>query len=261
MIAALRFVETKCGVLPEWVKVQSKSTALRNIELFIKKHPLRVHRLAGSEPTLVVSFTSVGTKREVWPDLEFPNLASQGGRNHVLFISDKSRSWMNSPGLDEEISQCIADYCVKHQINRVVTLGVSMGASNALICGQNFPVDLTIALSPQYSVHPKILPDESRWTHFRNAISQWPYPAITELPRSPTKVFILHGDSEEEERHSRHFGRAHNVQHYILPGHNHKAVTRFDRTGPLRHLVKGLILNDQRCSDAALAELQAQKRV
>ena len=51
-----------------------------------------------------MSLAGFGRNRNQVPPMEFIGTASGGGVNHVLFVSDTSRSWMNGPGLAEMLS-------------------------------------------------------------------------------------------------------------------------------------------------------------
>ena len=69
--------------------------------------PLALSYLPGQGKTLVISLSGVGTKRWEQPPIEFFKMASQERQNHVLFVSDASRSWMNAPGLARQIVAAI----------------------------------------------------------------------------------------------------------------------------------------------------------
>jgi len=99
-------------------------------------HPLRIETAPGEGRRLMVSFTSVGKERDKWPPKEFVGLASQQGRNHVMCITDISRSWMNAPGMANRVVSHISDYVLEHSITEIMAIGTSMGAYNALVIGR-----------------------------------------------------------------------------------------------------------------------------
>lgn len=201
------------------------------------KHPLRIEATIGSSRTLIVSFTSVGTERDKWPPKEFIGIASQGGKNHVMCITDISRSWMNGDGLDRLIVTKISDYILDNGITNLMSLGMSMGGYNALLLGRMMPVQRVIAFTPQYSVHPDVVPEETRWLFFRKQIKKWPHREMNRLPKDPAKVFIFHGDSEDEKRHWKRYPGADNVKHYIFAGADHSFVGRLKKGHVLRKLI------------------------
>lgn len=195
------------------------------------QHPLRIEVTPGTGSRLVISMTSVGTARHKWPPREFVRLASQDGICHVLCVTDISRSWMNGDGLADVIVDTICDYALTHGITELVGVGTSMGAFNALILGLTLPFSRIIALTPQYSVHPDIMPDEPRWKFFRKQIAQWPYPKLDALPEVPCEIVMLHGDSAGELRHWRKIPTAPNLTHFILPNMDHNFPTQLRENG------------------------------
>lgn len=207
------------------------------------EHPLRIEAAPGSSRRLIVSFTSVGTERGKWPPREFVGMASQGGNNHVMCVSDISRCWMNSDGMDGKIVTAISDYVMDHGITSIMTIGTSMGAYNALVLGRKFPVDRVIAFAPQYSVHPDVMPDEDRWQWFIKQIKEWPHKEMKKLPRRPAKIFMFHGDTPDEQRHWKRFGVADNLTHYIFCGANHNFISNLKRDQKLNQIVRAAINN------------------
>lgn len=208
------------------------------------EHPLRIEAAKGSSRRLMISFTSVGQQRNKWPPKEFIGIASQQGKNHVMCITDISRCWMNSDGMDRKIVTTISDYILDNGITQLMTMGVSMGAYNALLLGRMMPVQRVIAFSPQYSVHPDVVPAEKRWWYFRKQITKWPHREMNKLPTDPAKVFIFHGDTEDEKLHWERYPGADNVRHYIFTGADHKFVERLKDGEVLRKITVAAI-NDK----------------
>lgn len=212
-------------------------------EMILDEHPLRIEAAKGSSRRLMVSFTSVGTEREKWPPKEFIGIASQQGKNHVICVTDISRCWMNAEGMARKVVTTISDYILDNGITNLMTMGVSMGAYNALLLGQMMPVQRVIAFAPQYSVHPEVMPDEKRWWFFRKQIEKWPHREMNKLPRDPAKVFIFHGDTADERMHWKKFPSAENVKHYIFSGADHNFVLRLKENDTLRKITVAAINN------------------
>ncbi len=167
--------------------------------------PLCVHYLEGNGTRLVVSFAGVGTRRHGPQPPEFLGAASGSGENHVLFISDTSRSWMNTPGLAASIVSLVEQFRQFHAITEVVAVGNSMGAFSALVLADLMPIATVVAIAPQYSMHPDLMPEETRWVYHRNKIENWIFPDVGALDRPDTAYFILHGGHDYERRHWRRF--------------------------------------------------------
>ena len=103
----------------------------RDPETIVHEGPLRIRRIAGRSRTLVVSCSDLGRKPKEPPPPQFFGMATQGGENHVLFISDESRSWLNAPGMAERIVATIEETAREIGAGHIVGLGNSMGATMA----------------------------------------------------------------------------------------------------------------------------------
>ncbi|MEM6407325.1 MAG: hypothetical protein AAF700_02790 [Pseudomonadota bacterium] len=204
-------------------------------------HPLRIEAAGGLTSRLLVSFTSVGNRRKTWPPKEFVRMSSLDGENHVICVTDISRSWMNGVGVAKRIQTVISDYILANRITEVMAIGTSMGAYCALVFGKMMPLTRIIAFAPQYSVKQDLMPEEPRWQWFRKNIETWPYPAIDALPKPPAKIYMFHGDSDGEQRHWRKMGRADNLKHYIFAGQDHNFVSGLKESSKLAKIVRAAI--------------------
>ncbi|SHF39203.1 hypothetical protein SAMN05444273_105384 [Litoreibacter ascidiaceicola] len=221
----------------------SDQKKLLEFTLLHDEHPLRIESALGESSRLIVSFTSVGTERDQWPPKEFVGLASQRGRNHVICITDISRSWMNSKGMANLIVTKISDYVLEHGITKVTAIGTSMGAYNALILGRKMPLSRIICFTPQYSVHPDVVPEETRWLWFRRRITSWPFKQMSKLPKPPVPIYMFHGDTPDEQMHWQRFPTAPNLKHYIFKGADHNFVGNLKGANTLRKIVAAAINN------------------
>ena len=206
-------------------------------------HPLRIETAPGEGRRLMVSFTSVGKERDKWPPKEFVGLASQQGRNHVMCITDISRSWMNAPGMANRVVSHISDYVLEHSITEIMAIGTSMGAYNALVIGRKMPFKRIICFTPQFSVHPDVLPEEKRWWFFRKQIEKWPHKQMAKLPTPPVPIYMFHGDTPDERMHWERMPEAENLRHYIFTGADHNFVTNLKGANTLRKIVLAAINN------------------
>ncbi|SFR35088.1 alpha/beta fold hydrolase [Litoreibacter janthinus] len=222
----------------------SEEKKLLEFSLLHDMHPLRIEAVEGETSCLIVSFTSVGQERDKWPPKEFVGLASQNGRNHVMCITDISRCWMNSNGMANLIVTKISDYVLENGITKIMAIGTSMGAYNALVLGRKMPLARIICFTPQYSVHPEVLPEEKRWWWFRKQITNWPHKQMDKLPKPPTPIYMFHGDTPDERMHWERFPTAPNLRHYIFRGADHNFVRNLKGSNTLRKIVVAAI-NDR----------------
>lgn len=220
--------------------------------------PLHLAHLEGEGDTLVLSFTGVGQPGEAVQGVEAARMASEDGKNHVMFIADASRSWMNGPGIVEGIRAAVARLCDRIKPRRLLTVGNSMGGSSALIFAGLHPVDGVLALSPQYSVNPVIVPWETRWHEFTEKIANWRFPSCPDLSRSQTKVVILHGRHAEERRHANLFRQGPSLSHYLMRGKDHLLARELKRRGLLQPIFSAFIAGDQDATHRAIVAAGGQ---
>lgn len=211
------------------------------IPLLFEKGPLRIRYLKGEGTDLVVSFSGVGTQRHSEPPPEFPGIASAQGQNHVLFVSDLSRSWLNGEGLASQILCCLNATASHIGAQRAVAIGNSMGGTMALHLSRLFEFDRVIAFTPQYSVLPGEVPEEDRWFFFRKQIKSFPFPRVEQLSPKTTRYFIFHGDEHRELAHAVRFPHAPGILHYIIPGTDHRVAAHLRDRGHLRPLMESLL--------------------
>ncbi|OZA01030.1 MAG: hypothetical protein B7Y02_17950, partial [Rhodobacterales bacterium 17-64-5] len=152
---------------------------------------LRVWRIAGQTRRLVVCFSGVGRggSRQPQPP-EFQRLSALVPRDHLLFIADPARSWLNRPGLIAEITQAIEAEAAAVEAKQVCTLGHSLGGFSALVIPAFTRVDVAVALSPQYAVDPAIVPTEARWQDLRAAIPAFAIGNADDYVRPDPRYFV-----------------------------------------------------------------------
>ena len=203
--------------------------------------PLVVDVVKGRSRTLVVSFAGVGQERDIAPPAEFFGSATQMGENHAIFISDADRSWMNTAGMADRLVNLIKVYQRQNDIDHTVLLGNSMGAFAAIVLADLIKVDAVIAFTPQFSAHPDLVPDETRWTPFRNAIKDWRFPDVGKMAQEGTAYYLFHGDAPSEVMHWEKFPMGDHISHYILQGGGHNVARLLQRRGKLRQIVHAAI--------------------
>lgn len=225
------------------------------IPLVYESGPLRIRYLKGQGSDLIVSFSGVGKQRSVEPPPEFPAIASADHQNHVLFVSDMSRSWLNGDGMADQILRCIQATADHVDAARVSALGNSMGGTMALHLSRYFDFEKVIAFTPQYSVRSDDVPEEDRWHYFRKRIHTFHFPKVEELRPEQTKYFIFHGDEDLELAHALRFPRRPGISHFILPGADHRLASDLHSSGVLAPLVDNILAGKTRRFRRQIADL------
>lgn len=200
-------------------------------------------RYAGSSDRLVVCLSGVGKQRGVMPPYELVNSATDGGRHSAIFVSDKTRSWLNAPKLAELIVFEIEKAQKLFQPSKTSAVGNSMGGFMALELSRYVDFSTTLAIVPQFSVKPSEVPDEKRWSFFRNAIDSYRFPRIEGLAAEGCNHFVIHGGDADEFRHWRRFPVQKNVKHMIVPKEDHRLAAKLKAKGKLNAVVSSAIEN------------------
>jgi len=207
----------------------------RDFETLVETPFYRIRYVKGCGNTLVISFASIGNRREEMPPDEFVGTITSDTSRHGVFVSDIRRSWMNDKEYRDAISGTLPDLIKRLGAHKVTAIGLSIGAFSALVAHRLFQVDAVLAFSPQYSVDDSIVPEETRWRHWTNQIEEFIYPTVEPL-QSRGKLYVLHGLESDLSQMVR-FPYQKNLNHYVFPELRHstvaKAIKDADKLVPL----------------------------
>ncbi|SMP35714.1 hypothetical protein [Shimia sagamensis] len=199
------------------------------LRTLVEDSVVRINHLPQKGSHLIVSFASIGKGWHLMPPDEFVGTISKMPNCSGLFISDMTRSWMNSSVLRNTVERVVNEVIAEFEIEKVTTLGLSMGAFSALVAPRLFPVDTAIALSPQFSVSREIVPSETRWRHWTKNIQDFHFPSV--LPISPMgRVVICHGLVDDYEQ-MKLFPQQDNVDHFVFPNARHAEIGKLIKKG------------------------------
>ncbi|TNF59402.1 MAG: hypothetical protein EP307_10530 [Rhodobacteraceae bacterium] len=194
------------------------------------------HRGAGDR--LVVCFSGIGRDETGPQGYEFARAATGGGRDHALFIADPNRTWLNGDGLVARIVGEIEKTVRDTGATEVVTLGHSMGGFSAAVIGAFTRVEVAVCLSPQVSVHPEIVPDETRWTNWRNRIATHRMRGVRDYLRDQTRYYTFFGQHVREAPQRDRFPLGDNIRFFVLPRTVHNTPQRMKGRGVLDQVVR-----------------------
>lgn len=217
-------------------------------------------RYAGTSDRLVVCFSGVGTERHEAPPFELLNSATVGGRHSALFVSDPTRSWLNAPNLLATILKQVKDAQRAFGTSKTVAIGNSMGGFMALELSRHIELVSVLALAPQYSVDPAVVPEETRWEFFRKMITSFEVPCIADLPEDRGIYYVVNGGTVDEHMHWHRFPVQTNLKHYIMPRRNHKLASAIKAEGMLKQVVQEAVENRSAQLGKTLRGLGAIKR-
>lgn len=158
--------------------------------------------------------------------------STRSGNAATIFVTDKTRSWFNA--LDaEHVVDLLAPHVAGQRIN---TLGNSMGGFGAIWITRYLPVSTALAFAPQFSMHPDIAPDETRWPVARANISSWRYPSLDGHFMPGTRYVTISGATGDQVQW-RLLPALSNARHYILGDADHSVAAALKRRGVLRDVI------------------------
>ncbi len=197
----------------------------------------------GTGRTLVVVFSGVGIRSQRGkPD--FVRTAQLGGRAHVLYLADPQRSWLNDPGLIELMEQEIEAERRRVNADRVLLMGVSLGAYSAIVFGGRLPGARVLAFSPQVVVDPKLVPAERRWRLLRHRIKAFRIASAFDRGAAQSEYVVIFGDAEEEAIQRNLVPDHPQVSLTILPGTGHNTALQLKTHGLLQAVTDRALLGD-----------------
>lgn len=211
------------------------------MEVLWDRAPLWLGHLPGAGQDLVIAFSSIGHDPARLPTPEFRATATAGGRP-ALFVADASRSWANAPDFAPALRHAVAVLRARQPIARIVTLGLSMGGFCALAAAEVLAADCAIALSPQFSVDPARMPDETRWADWAGRIARFTYPQAP----LPARAVLCHG-MEDDAAQALAFPARAGIDHFLFPGQSHSALgPHLRQSGILPGVIDAALAGDRR---------------
>ncbi|CAN1541326.1 hypothetical protein MCELHM10_01774 [Paracoccaceae bacterium] len=242
--------------LRRWLTGQSPVDEPRLIH---RDRDLAVAWLPGSSKTLVLVFISIRREALHPQGLEFSSIASDNGRNHVLFINDRERSWYSMPGQRDRIIRTVRSFMDKHAIETVQSIGTSMGGHGAILFSGFVPISSVVAFVPQILM-TKAVTGRPVWNAHRPRIRDAVEQDLTPIMAAADCRFnIVTGDKHYDDPiHLAHvrkqLSHAGNVKVVIAPGQKHNVYKWLDAKGQLTAITAALWAGDRHaledCSNA-----------
>lgn len=192
----------------------------------------------GGSDRLVLCFAGIGGTPSIVPPIEFPRAASRNGEDTVLFFSDPQRSWLNAPGLIEQIVAWVERYTHKIGARQVVALGHSMGGFMAAVMSGFTKIDVAMCFSPQACVHPQWARDEKRWAEWRDRITDFRIRAVGDHLDDDTTCYAMFGRHPREAPQRERFPIRKNVHFFVFPNTVHNTPQRLKQAGVLDDVVR-----------------------
>lgn len=214
----------------------------------------------GQNTRLVICLSGVGKDSEDIPPYEFARSATENGQNHVLFVVDPKRTWLNGDGVIERILEDTAKIVDGHGITSICTLGHSMGGFAAIVLADFMEVDTVVSLAPQHSVHPDVAGNEHRWRNWVDPIADFRIRSVDDHWVNETSYHVIHGNHNRDKFQRDRFPVRAGLVHTILPDTTHAVPQRLKREGMLDQVVSLCLNNRTRRVRQMLEPLGAYRR-
>ena len=234
----------------------------RAIDILHEDPLLLIERLQGEGRRLVVAVSGIGHGFDGMQRVEFAGTASDGGRNTVLFVTDRTRSWFTADGIVARIAEVVQAELARLGLPACHTIGNSMGGYGAIRLARDMPVAVSLAFSPQASMDPSLIA-EHRWPEHRPAIVMVRHLPLSACiaphpPHAAAQYFAVFGAAARIERNHRALlPDAPNLTCLMLLGGGHNIVRVLKGTGHLLPLVEAAMDGDAARVAAVTADFAA----
>jgi pimeloyl-ACP methyl ester carboxylesterase len=215
------------------------------MELVFQDDTLRVERLPGEGRRLVVALSGIGQGFGGLQRVEFAKTASDNGRNRVLFVSDRMRSWYTSKGLVARITDLVNEELERVGLSACHTLGNSMGGYGAVRLSVDFPVVVALSFSPQVTMDLTFI-NETRWEEHRPAIVMDHHLPLWDCLRPETRYYMIFGAASRRElAHRELLPDRPELRVLMLSGGGHNIVQLLKAAGCMTDLINAMLDQDE----------------
>jgi pimeloyl-ACP methyl ester carboxylesterase len=252
------------GISPIW-RLQAlqrrltRTDSLDDARLIHRDRDLAIAWQPGSSTRLVLVFISIRPGALHPGQLEFWSIASDHGRNHVLFINDRERSWYSAPGLRERIADEVRRFVARHGIEEIWSIGNSLGGYGAILFCDRLPISKVVAFVPQLFMSKEALA-QPNWANYVAPIREGvERDLIPIMAAADCRFHIVTGDRFADDLlHMEHLRKmlpdAPKVRIVTAPGQSHYVAKWLKDHGQLAKLVTALWAGDRQgledCSKA-----------
>jgi hypothetical protein len=129
-----------------------------------------------------------------------------------------------------------------------------MGGFSACVIPHFIPVDYVLALSPQVSIHPDIVPDDGRWMQHRKTIDDIEIVDVGSYLEDRTQYVVVYGRHGREAPQRDRFPNPYNLTLFVMPRTNHNTGGRLKTLGLLTDLRDAVFDGDLEAAKALMIE-------
>jgi pimeloyl-ACP methyl ester carboxylesterase len=204
-------------------------------ELF-RSENIAVRRLGGRGGTAIVTFGSYTNE----PALDRPGFGEeffQGEGLDAIHVINRCNRWYQHPERDDAlaaVAAAVRDY------DRAITYGSSMGGYAALRYAVACGADTAIAISPQFTVDPRVVPWEVRW---QPDVAKTRFAEPVYAPAARQYVFYDPRVASDDQ-HIDLIAATGTTTRIRIPHGGHPVAALLAETGVLQAAVRGIVAGD-----------------
>jgi pimeloyl-ACP methyl ester carboxylesterase len=216
--------------------------------------------LPGQTTRLIVVFQSARRRSLKEKRLDFRAMAWDHGRNHVLFVSDRRKSWYSRPGQRERITGLIRQFAARHGVETIWAVGSSMGGYGAILFSNRVPFSQVIAFVPQLLITDAVT-SGANWARNRpNITVEVERDLVPILASTSCRVHLVYGDQDADDLiHLNHLRQtlpdSPNVKLVLAPGKDHGIAPWLNAQGQLAQFATALWTGDRQALEECSMKL------
>lgn len=203
----------------------------------------------GSKDRLLICFTDAGLEmghvgKAISHAYKFPEQFTRTTEHlncSAVYVTDKTASWGNHISF-EQIAKIIAEQAVN---KKITILGVSMGGFNAVVASNYLPASLCLSFCPQFSISPKVMPQEHRYDSFVQAIKEFQIPSLDGQFNDTCVYYTFNGSQGADRYHWEKFPVLKNAHHYVFPHIDHRVAKELRNRDVLIELIEACMQGDE----------------
>jgi|AntAceMinimDraft_13_1070369.scaffolds.fasta_scaffold00014_9 predicted esterase YcpF (UPF0227 family) len=166
----------------------------------------RISMIDGDGDIVTLSISSSPRIGEDFSSEEFIKTSTKDGKG--VFLIDKTNSFGNR--LDWDV---VIDTLSPHLVDKDVrAVGFCLGGFLATVLSKHFRIHSVVAITPQYSVMPEYMPEDSFMLGmYTNSITEWKIPSLEGYFQEDTNYYVFASCEADDKIQIAHFPIQDNV--------------------------------------------------
>ena len=189
---------------------------LEELVLIEKTKDHKISYFEKGSDDVVISFSSTPRIGDEEGHEQFIGTMSQNNKT-AIFIIDLDNSYGNNLDWDHIVS------LIKPIINgrRVSAVGYCMGGFLATVLSKYIEIDTVVSITPQFSIHPNLMPSYSFLRIWADRINDWKIESLDGHFVNNTNYYIFGSEYIDDTDQINMYPELPNITKFIFPGTSH----------------------------------------